>query len=77
MAVTLAPSALTTLANLQELLGVTDNDDALIQTINRVSAWLDRETNRKLKARHYKHSETAFSGTSVISLDNPTLYVLP
>lgn len=67
----LRPEALTTLANLKEQLDITDTsqDSRLEQVINRVTAWLETQTNRKLKARNYNGGGTAFSGTTVASED--------
>jgi hypothetical protein len=69
---TLSNAALTTVANLKEQLEVatadTSQDDRLTNVINRISSWLETQTNRKLKARNYGNA-TAFAGTNVISED--------
>lgn len=75
MSVTILPEALTTLANLKEQLSITDtsSDDKLTNVINRVSVWLESQTNRKLKARNYNGFNAGggsnFSTTSITSED--------
>ena len=67
MAVTILPEAPTTLANLKESLSITDtsSDNRLTNIINRITIWLETQTNRKLKARNYNGYGTAFSTTAL------------
>lgn len=69
----LSSSALTSLDNAKEKLGVpeavTDYDNKIERLINRASAEIERLTNRKLKARNYNGSGTAFATTGITSED--------
>lgn len=72
MPVTLLPQALTTLANLQERLGISGSDDKLKNIINRVSRFIEDTIDRKLMARNYDGS-TTHAGTS-IAAENPLFF---
>ncbi|MGE0536643.1 MAG: phage head-tail connector protein [Pirellulales bacterium] len=67
----LAPEALTTLDNLKEALGIADTsqDNALERAINRATAWIESETNRKLKVRNYNGASGTHSVSGVASED--------
>ncbi len=68
----IADTALTTLDNLKEALeisGDTSQDNRLTQVVNRVTAWLENETHRKLKARHYNNDGAAAAFNAVTSED--------
>ncbi len=57
--------ALTTLSNLKEVLGIsssdTSKDGQIERAINRATAWIESETNRKLKARGYNGASGNFT----------------
>lgn len=69
----LSASALTTLPNAKEKLGVaeavTDYDNKIERLINQATAEIERLTGRRLKARNYNGSGTAFATTNVTSED--------
>lgn len=71
--VAVSPSALTSLANLKSVLSIaaadTSKDTLLELTIDRATAWIENATERKLKARNYNGSGTAFTTTGVTSED--------
>ena len=66
-------SALTTLANLKEAVGIASGDTSqnayLEKVINRTSAWIEKQTGRKLKARHYNGGDSTHETTSVSDED--------
>jgi hypothetical protein len=61
--VAVAADALTTTANLKTELGISGSsqDTRLDKLIDRATDWIEGKTGRKLKARHYKLDEAAFT----------------
>lgn len=68
-----ATDALTSRANLKEALGIasadTSQDDYLDNLIDRVTDWIEGQTNRNLMARHYQTSGSAHGTTSIAAED--------
>src|SRR5687768_1206673 len=67
----LKSSALTTLGNLKSALKIstTTDDQHLEKAIDRASAWIESQTNRKLKARKYNGGSSTHGTTGIADED--------